>query len=272
MPWTLINLIVSFLAFGAMARITPCNPEQRGFATRELPDDALYWFMGMLLYGGLADLYIRVGAGLAPGGAATAATILAGGYGWAARLPLWAQTLAAMAAMDFVQYWLHRWFHGEALWPFHVVHHSAEAVDWTTAYRFHPVNFAIYSSGAVALIKLIGFSPAVFVVMGPINLVIGTMLHANLDWTFGPLRYVVASPVFHRWHHVKDPKAHNRNFAPTFPVLDLMFGTFYMPKGELPSDYGVEGAPTSFLAQLVYPFQVIAGRIVRPGKPGEAAA
>ena len=271
MPWWLINLAVSFLAFGAMARITPCNPGQRAFVTRELADNALYWFMGVLLYGGLADLYLRAGASAVPGGGSALADILAG-YGWAARLPLAAQVMAALLAMDFVQYWLHRLYHGRTLWPFHAVHHSAEEVDWTTAYRFHPVNFAVYSAGATALIKLIGFSPVVFVIMGPINLVLGAMLHANLDWTFGPLRYVIASPVYHRWHHVKDPKVHNRNFAPTFPIFDLMFGTYYMPKGELPSDYGVEGAPTSFIAQLAYPFVIIAGRIWRPSKTGEAAA
>ena len=271
MLWTLINLAVSFLAFGAMAKITPCNPTQPAFATRELADNALYWFMGALLYGGLADLYIRGGASLLPGGSGAVSAIMAG-YGWAARLPLAAQALLALLAMDFVQYWLHRLFHGDTLWPFHAVHHSAEQVDWTTGYRFHPVNFAVYSAGALALIKLIGFSPAAFVIMGPINLVLGALLHANLNWTFGPLRYVIASPVYHRWHHVKDPAVHDRNFAPTFPVLDLMFGTFYMPKGVLPSDYGVEGAPTSYLAQMVYPFQVIAGRLGLPRKAGAAAA
>jgi sterol desaturase/sphingolipid hydroxylase (fatty acid hydroxylase superfamily) len=274
MPWTLINLAVFFLAFGALARLTPCNPGQRAFPTRELADNALYWFTSVLLYGGLADLYIRTGAGLAlPAATAkTAAAAILGGYGPAARLPLLAQAALAIVAMDIVQYWLHRGFHGRALWPFHAIHHSAEELDWTTTYRIHPVNFVVYSAGALALIKLIGFSPAAFLVMGPFNLVVGALVHANLNWTFGPFRYVVASPVFHRWHHVKDPKVHDRNFAPTFPVLDLMFGTFYMPKGELPSDYGVEGAPTSYLAQMVWPFQVIAGRLGWPRKAGAAAA
>ncbi|HWF77756.1 MAG TPA: sterol desaturase family protein [Caulobacteraceae bacterium] len=274
MPWTLINLAVFFLAFGALARLTPCNPGQKAFATRELIDNALWWFAGVLLYGGLADLYIRAGASLVlPGPAAkTAAAAILGGYGPAARLPLVAQAGLMLVAMDVVQYWLHRGFHGRTLWPFHAIHHSAEELDWTTTYRIHPVNFAVYSAGALALIKLIGFSPAAFLVMGPFNLVIGALVHANLNWTFGPLRYVIASPVFHRWHHVKDPKVHDRNFAPTFPVLDLMFGTFYMPKGELPSDYGVEGMPTSFAAQLVWPFQVVAGRLGWPRKAGAAAA
>ena len=26
-------------------------------------------------------------------------------------------------------------------------------------------------------------------------------VHASVNWDFGPLRYVVATPVFHRWHH-----------------------------------------------------------------------
>ena len=37
-----------------------------------------------------------------------------------------AQAALALVAMDVVQYWLHRAFHGRALWPFHAVHHSAE--------------------------------------------------------------------------------------------------------------------------------------------------
>jgi sterol desaturase/sphingolipid hydroxylase (fatty acid hydroxylase superfamily) len=271
MPWTLINLAVSFVAFGAMARLTPCNPGQRAFLSRDLPDNALYWITSVLLYGGLADLYIRAGAGLLPSGQRAAAAILAG-YGWAARLPLALQALVALVAMDFAQYWLHRLFHGRALWPFHAVHHSAEELDWTATYRIHPVNFVVYSAGALALIKLIGFSPATFLVMGPFNLVVGALVHANLDWTFGPLRWVIASPVYHRWHHVKDPNVHDRNFAPTFPIFDLMFGTYYMPKGVLPSDYGVEGAPTSYLAQMIWPFQVIAARVWPPRKAGAAAA
>ena len=93
-----------------------------------------------------------------------------------------------------------------------------------------------------------------------VNSLMGPLAHANVDWTFGPLRYVIVSPVYHRWHHVKDPAVYNRNFAPTFPIWDLMFGTCYMPKGVLPSSYGVEGVPPHFLAQMIWPFQEIARR------------
>ena len=152
------------------------------------------------------------------------------------------------------------------------MHHSAEQVDWTTTYRIHPVNFLVYSAGAVALVKLAGFSPMAFVIIGPFNLVMGSLAHANLNWTYGPLRFVFASPVFHRWHHVRDPAVRNKNFAPTFPVLDLMFGTFYMPKGVLPADYGVDGVPGHFLGQMIYPFVDIAGRLAPGLKLGAGRA
>jgi sterol desaturase/sphingolipid hydroxylase (fatty acid hydroxylase superfamily) len=273
--WPLINLAVLFLTFGFLARIAPCNPGPRAFVSRDLADNVLYFLFDILLFGSLAELFIQLGAGVAFGPRATAVTsaILAG-YGVASRLPVIVQALLVLVVLDFLQYWLHRLFHGRALWPFHAVHHSAEDLDWTATFRIHPVNFAIYNAGALALVRLIGFSPAAFLIIGPFNLVIGPLVHANLDWTFGPFRYVLASPVYHRWHHVKDPAIHNKNFAPTFPVWDLMFGTFYMPKGVLPEGYGVEGVPPHFVGQLLYPFREIAGRIgrSRKGRASQSAA
>jgi sterol desaturase/sphingolipid hydroxylase (fatty acid hydroxylase superfamily) len=275
MPWTIIYLGISFLAFGLLARLCACNREQPKFARRELADDALYWFLGVLFYGDLSSQILKLGVDtLAQGRAPTVLAAIASGYGGACRLPLAAQAILVLVALDIIQYWLHRLFHGRTLWPFHAVHHSAEEVDWSTGYRFHPVNFAVYSAGAAALVKLLGFSPLAFVVIGPFNLVMSGLVHANVDWTFGPFRYVLASPVFHRWHHVRDPKVRDKNFAPTFPVLDLIFGTFYMPKGALPADYGVDGAPAHFLGQMIYPFMIYAERagLLRPTKPGRAPA
>jgi sterol desaturase/sphingolipid hydroxylase (fatty acid hydroxylase superfamily) len=275
MPMALINLIVLFVAFGILARICGCNPRQPSFVGRDLADNALYWFVALLFYGGVVALYIHAGASLlAPRDANKVAATILSGYGPVSRLPLLVQALLIIVAIDFVQYWLHRLFHSHVLWPFHAIHHSAEDLDWTATYRNHPLNFLIYSSGVFALARLAGFSNAAFVIIGPFNLVFGALVHANLDWTWGPFRYVLASPVYHRWHHAKDPAAHNSNFAPTFPVWDLMFGTYYMPRGVLPSDYGVEGVPTSFLAQLVYPFRILAERagLWRKAAAGGAAA
>ena len=34
-----------------------------------------------------------------------------------------------------------------------------------------------------------------------VRVFMSAFVHANLNWTLGPFRYVLASPVFHRWHH-----------------------------------------------------------------------
>ena len=98
-----------------------------------------------------------------------------------------------------------------------------------------------------------GISPHIFVVVGPFNIITACMTHANLNWTFGPLRYVFAGPVFHRWHHAQ--AVCDKNFASTFPIWDVMFGTFHMPVGELPKDYGIDDKemPEGLVPQLFYP-------------------
>jgi sterol desaturase/sphingolipid hydroxylase (fatty acid hydroxylase superfamily) len=59
--------------------------------------------------------------------------------------------------------------------------------------------------------------------------------------------------VFHRWHHTVEHG--DKNFAGTFSLFDVMFGTFYMPEGVMPENYGIEGEemPESFGLQILYP-------------------
>jgi sterol desaturase/sphingolipid hydroxylase (fatty acid hydroxylase superfamily) len=82
-------------------------------------------------------------------------------------------------------------------------------------------------------------------------------VHANLDWTLGPLKYVLASPVFHRWHHTALDRGGSRNFAGAFAFWDMLFGTCYMPEHQLPDAYGIDDAsfPQGFGSQLLYPFR-----------------
>jgi sterol desaturase/sphingolipid hydroxylase (fatty acid hydroxylase superfamily) len=137
------------------------------------------------------------------------------------------------------------------------VHHSSEELEWISAARFHPINLFLGSVLADVVMLLAGISPNVLVVLGPLTTAHSAFVHANLDWTLGPFKYVIATPVFHRWHHTAADRGGEKNFAATFPVLDLLFGTFYMPAGELPDHYGIadRAFPTSFAGQLVHPFR-----------------
>jgi sterol desaturase/sphingolipid hydroxylase (fatty acid hydroxylase superfamily) len=237
-----------FALFGGLGGLFPCNRGRPLFVSRSIGLDLGYCLLG-LLYAGVGPL-AAAAVEATPAGAwlqrASGAELRA--------LPTAAQLALLLVATDFGQYWLHRAFHDRRLWPIHAVHHSASDVNWTTTFRTHPVNYlALNASLGVAAVAL-GFSELTLLLAAPIFYFSGALTHANLNWTFGPLRYVAASPVFHRWHHSADPAMQASNFAPMFAVWDVMFGTFHMPHGRLPETFGAEGVPDDLLSQLIYPF------------------
>jgi sterol desaturase/sphingolipid hydroxylase (fatty acid hydroxylase superfamily) len=264
-------LAVCLLGFGLLSRLFPCNPGQASYLSKSIATDLVYGALG-LLYAGLvpAGVALVIGAVFHADAPQALARVHAG-YGWLAALPLWLQVLVLLMATDFVQYWLHRALHGRSLWGFHEIHHGAEEVNWTTAFRIHPINYLLYNTTLAIAARLVGFSPLAFLLAAPIAFVSATVAHANLNWTFGPLRWVIASPVFHRWHHTVSEETRDRNFAPMFPVWDLMFGTFHMPAGERPSGYGVDGSPRGIPAQLWRPFHSWAAWLFRRPVRGRIA-
>jgi sterol desaturase/sphingolipid hydroxylase (fatty acid hydroxylase superfamily) len=181
----------------------------------------------------------------------------ANGRGPCSTWPYWAQAIVYVVGADFLLYWIHRVMHGATLWRFHAVHHSATQVDWTTQYRFHPVNLMLQSGFVGVIMVSLGISPVVMAFFVPFDVLSAALVHANVNWTFGPLRYIIATPVFHRWHHGPADDGGSSNFAPTFAFWDVLFGTFHMPEGRLPQTFGTDDHhfPEGYLRQLIYPFK-----------------
>jgi sterol desaturase/sphingolipid hydroxylase (fatty acid hydroxylase superfamily) len=177
---------------------------------------------------------------------------------WVSRQPLVLQALELIVLGDFLGYWSHRAFHTfSRLWRIHAVHHSSTEVDWLSSVRVHPLNDALQNVVVATPLFLIGFTPGVLAAYVPLLTLYAIALHANVSWTYGPLRYVVTSPTFHRWHHSSQPEAINKNFAGLLPLWDLIFGTLYLPKGLRPEAFGVsDPVPSGFLGQLVYPLRL----------------
>jgi sterol desaturase/sphingolipid hydroxylase (fatty acid hydroxylase superfamily) len=251
--WWLAFLLV----FTILARWTPCNPGQP-IIRKGMVTDAMFGLVSPLLNGMvrmlfLANLFGLIFYNIPPEEISEYFTY---GFGPAAQLPLWQQALIAFILSDILIYWGHRLFHKSALWKWHAIHHSSEVLDWLSTHRFHPVNVWFTFVLAEVIMLGLGFSPYSLAAMAGINIIYSAMVHANLNWTFGPFRYVFASPVFHRWHHTAQEEGLDKNFAPTFPIIDVVFGTFYMPKGRVPEVFGVPGSgiPESFLGQLAWPF------------------
>jgi sterol desaturase/sphingolipid hydroxylase (fatty acid hydroxylase superfamily) len=179
------------------------------------------------------------------------------GRGIFSGLTFWWQAAIYLIGRDFLLYWIHRIFHNTRMWRFHAVHHSGTEVDWTTADRFHPVNLVLHSSFVRALMLVLGIHPEVVSFFIAVDILSASFVHANVTWTLGPFKYILVSPVFHRWHHTMPEEGGNSNFAPIFSFWDWMFGTFYMPEGKLPQVFGNDDQhfPEGYFAQLLYPFK-----------------
>jgi sterol desaturase/sphingolipid hydroxylase (fatty acid hydroxylase superfamily) len=238
--------------FAVLTLLTPCNRGMYWWKDlRGAGADFMYWF--------LVPLLLRWGRALML--AAGVALVFRGGPGPeslpAASWPLWLQCLAVLLIQDVYFYWSHRLFHGRWAWRFHAIHHSPEVLDWTATARFHFLNSLITFSGADVLVLLLGFPWQAIFVLQPFNVCYSAMVHANLNWTFGPLRHLLASPVFHRWHHTSHAEGGDKNFAATFPILDVIFGTFWMPPGRLPEQFGngEKDFPDDFWGQFLHPFR-----------------
>jgi sterol desaturase/sphingolipid hydroxylase (fatty acid hydroxylase superfamily) len=247
------------LVFAVLTFFWACTPGRPWWRKRELLTDICYWFIIPLLSRYLRIGLLIVGAALLFGITTTDGLIAfyEDGHGPLADLPLWLQAAIFLVGSDVIMYWSHRIFHRPTMWKYHAVHHSSTDLDWISAARFHPVNIALGSVAADVILLLAGISPNALVILGPFTIAHSAFVHANLNWSLGPLRYVIASPVFHRWHHTSADEGGEKNFASTFPVLDLIFGTFYLPKETLPASYGVadQAYPGDFGAQMIHPFR-----------------
>jgi WD40 repeat protein/sterol desaturase/sphingolipid hydroxylase (fatty acid hydroxylase superfamily) len=255
------------VAFGLLARLTPCNPGMYWWKDwRAVGTDFLYWFVAPLLLGICRTLMLFAGVLLLFAGREPRFLPVKD-------LSLWAQCAAILLIQEIMLYWVHRLFHTRLAWKFHAVHHSPKVLDWMSAGRFHVVNHLLEFGLADVSVLLLGFSPVALVILAPFQVIYSAMVHANLNWTFGPLRWVFASPVFHRWHHTTQEEGIDKNFASTFPILDVVFGTFYMPPDKLPERFGTgdSSVPEGFWGQFIYPFKGADGRLVVVSRMGGAA-
>jgi len=261
--FTLLHIIPITLALGLVFAVlthwSACNPAGPWWRKREIVTDLTYWFMIPLGARFVRIGLLVVGAALFFGihGTQPLIDFYENGHGPLSRLPLWLQAVLFLVCSDFLSYWNHRIFHGTHLWKYHAVHHSSDELEWISAARFHPINLFLGSVAIDVVLLLAGISPNVMLWIGPFTTAHSAFVHANLKWDLGPFKYVLASPVFHRWHHTSLEKGGNKNFASTFPILDWLFGTWYMPKDELPEVYGIDDRrfPDGFGAQMVYPFR-----------------
>jgi sterol desaturase/sphingolipid hydroxylase (fatty acid hydroxylase superfamily) len=182
--------------------------------------------------------------------------------------PGWLLVPLTIVAMDFANWLAHYADHRlDALWRFHALHHSQEELSVLTSFRAHPL---MHTTGFVlATIPVVAMMPTrpIAPVLITIYVCVGTLQHANLRWTFGPLGRVIVSPAYHRRHHAPDNQAVNLGVVLT--IWDVLARRAAFPaRGDAAGRTGLDGRPVPveqagpaarppllLIKQLIEPFQ-----------------
>jgi sterol desaturase/sphingolipid hydroxylase (fatty acid hydroxylase superfamily) len=175
---------------------------------------------------------------------------------WPVAWPIWAQVVLKIAAGDFLRYWLHRWSHEHGiLWRIHAIHHQPRKLYALNVFRFHPLDKALQFLGDTLPFILLGVGPETLAYYFVVYATGGFFQHSNLDLRYGWLNYLVVGPELHRWHHSREVSESSANYAHTFVLWDLLFGTYRRPRDRQVGDLGLidDAYPTSFPRQLWAP-------------------
>jgi len=136
----------------------------------------------------------------------------------------------AVVLLDLAIYFQHRAMHAlRPLWFIHRTHHADVFFDFTTAVRFHPFEIVLSTAYKLALVALLGPSPAAVLTFEILLNCLPMFNHSNLRLPGAVdrvLRLVVVTPDMHRVHHSADMREANTNFGFNFPWWDRIFRTY----------------------------------------------
>jgi sterol desaturase/sphingolipid hydroxylase (fatty acid hydroxylase superfamily) len=245
-------LVVLTLIFVPAERLLALHP--RKFLSRALVQDLTYYFISSLVPAMLMSFPLALAA--AAGHALVPWHVQVAVAAW----PVWLRVLAGVAIGEFGFYWGHRLTHEiPFLWRFHSIHHSPERLYFLLSARAHPFDnvftrlcglMPIYVLGVASPLTPQGGLVAALIVL--VMTVWGFFIHSNLRMRLGPLEWMLATPAFHHWHHTREDHK-DRNYAANLPVVDWLFGTFYLPD-KWPESYGTDTpVDASMAGQLLDP-------------------
>ncbi len=250
---TLVGVCV-FLAVFTLERVIPHRPEWNR-PDGQFPNDVAHTIFGSGLGAALGDFLNT----LWTGAVVAWVTERWGGTVWPASWPMPVQVLLVYLVADLGRYVQHRLHHGvPALWRYHELHHSGEALTAIKASRSHLVERVLQQLFMYGPLFVLGVSPEALWWFVIPNSFLGPFSHCNADVRLGFLEYLVMGPKNHRLHHSAQPEHFGSNFSSATVVWDVVFGTWTNPyKTPSPERVGIDGdvTPKGFFAQIVEPLR-----------------
>jgi sterol desaturase/sphingolipid hydroxylase (fatty acid hydroxylase superfamily) len=145
--------------------------------------------------------------------------------------------LVLFVAYDFCYYWEHRANHRvRILWASHVVHHSSQHYNLSTALR--QTWTGVGNTVFLLPLALAGFPSYMIFATAAMNLLYQFWIHTErIGKMWRPVELVMNTPSHHRVHHGSNQGYLDKNYGGVFIVFDRLFRSFE-PEGE-PVKYGL---------------------------------
>ena len=145
----------------------------------------------------------------------------------------------AILGWDALYYLNHRaWHSTRFMWANHVMHHSSEHYNLSTALRqavTDPLLILIPYTG----LSLLGVRPELVASSRSINLVYQYWVHTDAIGRLGPMEEFASTPSHHRVHHGSNRRYIDKNHGGILIVWDRLLGTFVREDPDEPVVYGL---------------------------------
>lgn len=182
-------------------------------------------------------------------------------------LPLWIGIVLVLPLDSLLDYWYHRKAHDwDWLWKLHRAHHTATRMTVAIVFRqnifYYVLSPSLLFSSVMVYLGLGKIYVFYFLIIGLLEV----LNHSHFRWDnflyrykiLAPIRYLlqrtITLPLSHYAHHgIDENGAPKGNFATSFIIWDVLFGTAFFPQ-KTPLRFGIESDPGDpWFAQLFWP-------------------
>lgn len=185
-------------------------------------------------------------------------------------LPLWLEAVIGVLLLDLIGAWLIHYIqhHVKWMWKFHLIHHTDQEVDTTTANRHHPGESVFRFVFTTLAVVAIGTPIWMVFVYQSLSVILSQFNHSNIklpSWLDKAFVTVICTPNMHHVHHHYRMPYSDTNYGNIFSFWDRIFRTYE----KVDNDKLVYGVDThmedhehkSVSTMLGIPFQEYRGHI-----------
>ena len=152
--------------------------------------------------------------------------------------------ISGLLLLDFIGAFLPHYIEHRVkfLWQFHLIHHTDQHVDTTTANRHHPGESVLRFLFTLVAVIAVGAPMWLVFMYQSLSVILSQFNHSNVKmpgWLDDILVWIICTPNMHRVHHHFRQPYSDMNYGNIFSFWDRIFGS-YVKVDNSKLKYGVD--------------------------------